>query len=419
MNQLAPDPERLLADLETLAGFTEPATPGWTRRFPSPAYLAGRAWLRGAMEQAGLSTRIDAGGNLLGTQHHTTNLPSILIGSHTDTVLGGGRYDGTLGVLAALEVVRCLADAGITLHHPLMVADFLAEEANAFGISCVGSRALTGTLQPAWLERTLAGVTLAEAIRAAGGNPTHLTKPLLAPSDLAACLELHIEQGPVLDQHGHSLAAVTGIVGIRRGTLHLHGQPDHAGTTPMELRHDALAVAAVIISTLERLCTDSSAAVGTVGRLEVGPNQSNVVPAEVLLTAEIRSLAPAVLEEVWDALMQTATTAAAQRGVQIEQLALTTSPPVQSPPWLVALVHAACRSLDPHAPLLPSGAGHDSSQLARLAPTAMIFVPSVGGRSHCPAEHTDPQHLALGVAALARSVVAVDRTLANPMPNDQ
>ncbi len=412
MNQFVPDLERLLADLETLAHFTEPDIPGWTRRFPSPAYLEGRAWLRGAMEEAGLATRIDAGGNLLGTQQGTADLPPILIGSHTDTVLGGGRYDGTLGVLGALEVVRTLADAGIALRHPLIVADLLGEEANDFGISCVGSRALAGTLQPAWLERTRAGVTLAQAIQAAGGTPAQLTAPLLAPGDLAACLELHIEQGPVLDQQGRSLAAVTGIVGIQRGTLCLHGQPDHAGTTPMELRHDALAVAAIIISTLERLCTENAAAVGTVGRLEVSPNQSNVVPAAVLLTAEIRSLEPAVLEHLWGALMQATAAAAAQRGVQVEQLALTTSPPVQSPPWLVEMVHAACRSLDPHALLLPSGAGHDSSQLARLAPTAMIFVPSVGGRSHCPEEDTDPQHLALGVAALARSVVAVDRALA-------
>ncbi len=407
-----PTGERLLTDLEQLATFVEPDTPGWTRRFPSPAYLAGRAWVQAAMQHAGLTTRIDPAGNLLGTRRGIADLPPILIGSHTDTVLGGGRYDGTLGVLAALEVVRCFNDAGIALRHPLIVADFLAEEANAYGISCVGSRGLVGTFQSAWLTRTLDGVPLESAIRAAGGEPACLKGPLYALGTLAACLELHIEQGPVLAQAGRSLATVSGIVGIQRGTLRLHGQPDHAGTTPMAMRHDALAAAAVLITTLEQLCHAEPQAVGTVGRLEVQPNQSNVVPGEVLLTAEIRSLNPAVLAQVWQQFWARATAVTAQRGVTLELVALTSSPPVTSPAWLVELVHRVCCSLDADALILPSGAGHDSSQLAQIAPTAMIFVPSVGGRSHCPEEYTAPDHLRLGVAALARAVLALDQALA-------
>ncbi|NJK79508.1 MAG: Zn-dependent hydrolase [Chloroflexaceae bacterium] len=411
MRALQPDQQRLLQAINDLANIVEPDTPGWTRRFPSGAYLRGREWLRTRMQNAGLSTRIDAAGNLLAERAGSADLPPILIGSHTDTVLGGGRYDGILGVLGAIEVAQCLDEAGVTLRHPLIVADFLAEEANDYGISCVGSRALAGNFKPEWLDRTLNGLTLADAIRAVGGTPEALGTPLASKGAVAACLELHIEQGPVLDQRGKLLAAVNGIVGIQRGTLVLQGQPDHAGTTPMELRRDALATAAVIISTLEALCRDEPQAVGTVGRLEVSPNQSNVIPGTVTLTAEIRSLDAEILEHTWQALWEAATAAAQQRGVALELLALTSTPPALAERWLVDLVHQVCRRLDDGAIVLPSGAGHDSSQLAQLAPTAMIFVPSIGGRSHCPEEATTPEHLVLGVAALAHAVVAVDQAL--------
>jgi N-carbamoyl-L-amino-acid hydrolase len=406
-----PDLERLLADLADLAGYVEPDTPGWTRRFPSAAYLAGRQWLRRCMEQAGLETAIDAAGNLFGRRPGAADLPPIIIGSHTDTVLGGGRYDGALGVLGAIEAARAIAEAGIALRHPLVVADFLAEEANDFGVSCVGSRALANGLPDEWLARTYGGITLAAAIAAVGGRPEELATPLLQPGDIAACLELHIEQGPVLLARGAALGAVSGIVGIRRGVFDLHGQPDHAGTAPMNLRRDALAAAAALVLAVERLCRSEPGSVGTVGRLTVQPNQSNVVPGGVNLFAEVRSLDVAQIERIWEQLLAEASAACAERGVTLTITAQTDAEPATPPPWLLAEVLGVCRALDPAADTIPSGAGHDTMHLAQFAPAAMIFVPSIGGRSHCPEEETAPEHLALGVAALARAVVAVDARL--------
>lgn len=403
---------RLMADLETLATFTEPGTPGTTRRFPSAAYMSGRAWLRERMEAAGLRTSIDAGGNLFAMLPGEHELPPLVAGSHTDSVMGGGRYDGALGVLGALEVARCLAGSGIRLHHPLLVADFLAEEANDFGVSCVGSRSLAYGLAPEWLDRSIAGQTLGQALAAMGGNPAGVTAPLLAPGAFAACLELHIEQGPVLEAAGATLGAVSGIVGIRRGTFILSGRPDHAGTAPMALRHDALTAAAELILAVERCARAEPGAVGTVGRLALRPNQSNVVPGEVTLTAEIRHLEPAAIALVWNYVLEAAEAACAERGVTLQLDAHTDAEPAAPPAWLLELVYSVCHGLDPRALVLPSGAGHDTGHLAHLAPAAMIFVPSMGGRSHCPEEYTAPEHLCTGVEALMRAIIAVDRRLA-------
>lgn len=402
------DLERLLGDLETLATFVEPHTPGATRRFPSAAYIAGRAWLRERMEQAGLRTWIDAGGNLFGLLPGARDLPPIVAGSHTDTVMGGGIYDGALGVLGALEVARCLAESGTRLRHPLLVADFLAEEANDFGVSCIGSRSLAYGLEAAWLERTLNGQTLAQALSTIGGDPGGVAAPLLKPGAFSACLELHIEQGPTLETAGAILGAVSGIIGIRRGTFTLAGQPDHAGTAPMALRHDALTAAAELILAVERCARAEAGAVGTVGRLALRPNQSNVVPGEVTLTAEVRHLDPAAIALVWDYVLEAAEAACAERGVTLLLDAHTDAEPAAPPPWLLSLVSDVCRRLDPRALVLPSGAGHDTGHLAHLAPAAMIFVPSAGGRSHCPEEYTAPEHLRAGVTALLHAVAALD-----------
>ncbi|MFN8481869.1 MAG: Zn-dependent hydrolase [Anaerolineae bacterium] len=405
----APNLERLMTDLLTLATFVEPGTPGTTRRFPSQAHVVGRRWLRQRMNEAGLRTTIDAAGNLLGYRAGQADLPPIMIGSHSDTVYGGGRYDGALGVLGALEVARTLAEADIALRHPLIVADYLAEEATDFGVSCVGSRAMTGGFDAAWLERTLDGQTLAEAMAAVGGKPESIGEAERRPGEVAAALELHIEQGPVLEAQGIGLGAVSGIVGILRAIFTLHGQPDHAGTTPMSLRRDALAAAAEVIAAVERIARAQPGAVGTVGRLEVSPNQSNVVPGVVQLTAEMRHLDESALDGIWAQFVAEAQAICAARGIGLDIAAVTRMHAAAPPPWLLELVLAACRELDVNAITLPSGAGHDSAHLAHIAPSAMIFVPSVGGRSHCPEEETHPADLARGVAALLRAVVAVDR----------
>jgi beta-ureidopropionase / N-carbamoyl-L-amino-acid hydrolase len=402
--------QRLLADLEDLAGFTEPHTPGWTRRFPSAAYQQGRQWLRRHLEAEGLTTRIDAAGNLFGRRAGTADLPPIHVGSHTDTVMGGGRYDGALGVLGALEAARAIRESGIRLRHPLVVADYLSEEATDFAVACMGSMALcTDHFRPEWLERTVDGVTLRQAIRDMGGQPEALGQPLIKAGDVAASLELHIEQGPVLEARGAKLAAVSGIVGIRRAIVELHGKANHAGATPMDLRHDALAAAAHLITAVEQIARTHPGSVGTVGKIEVKPNQGNVIPEQVTHMVEMRSLDMGEVDGMWRQWVAQAQSLCAERGIDWQIFNETRLDAVVTPDWLRELVFDICRRLDPNALIIPSGAGHDTSYLALIAPAAMLFVPSVGGRSHAPEEFTPPDDLVRGVQALAEAIVAVDQ----------
>jgi N-carbamoyl-L-amino-acid hydrolase len=404
--------QRLLADLESLAQFTEPDTPGWTRRFPSAAYREGRQWLRRQLEAEGLTTTIDAAGNLFGRREGSQDRPPIHVGSHTDTVMGGGRYDGTLGVLGALEAARAIREAGIRLRHPLVVADYLSEEATDYALACMGSMALcTDHFRPEWLERTVDGVTLRQAIRDMGGNPEALGQPLLKQGDVAASLELHIEQGPVLEARGAKLAAVSGIVGICRAIVELHGTANHAGATPMDLRHDALAAAAHSIVAVEEIARAHPGSVGTVGKIEVKPNQGNVIPNHVTHMVEMRSLNMAEVDGMWAQWIAHTQSLCAERGVTWQRFNETRLDAVVTPDWLRDLVFDICQRLDPNALVIPSGAGHDTSYLALIAPSAMIFVPSIGGRSHAPEEFTPPEDLARGVQALAEAIVAVDQRI--------
>jgi beta-ureidopropionase / N-carbamoyl-L-amino-acid hydrolase len=324
-------------------------------------------------------------------------------------VFGGGRLDGALGVCAALEVARTLREHGQPLTRAVWVCDYLAEEANDFAVSCVGSRALAGIFKPEFLRAEAAGQTLAEALTAVGGDPTSIMDVSLATGHRPhACLELHIEQGLRLLDAGAALAAVTGIVGIRRGVFEVRGRADHAGSTPMHVRQDALAAAAIAIAHLRALCEDEPRAVGTVGRLEVFPNFSNVIPERVRMTGEVRSLELAVTDAIWQewcAGMQSGDAKFLTHTVLESQ---TDAAAAKPPPALFDAIFAACRGLDPQAQQLSSGAGHDTQHLARVAPSGMIFVPSIGGRSHCPEEDTAPEHLALGCQALLDAVRRVD-----------
>jgi N-carbamoyl-L-amino-acid hydrolase len=404
------NPQRLLDDLAALAHFTESDTPGWTRRFPSDAYRRARLWLRNQMEAAGLITHLDAAGNLFGRRAGSEDLPPIHVGSHTDTVMGGGRYDGALGVLGALEAARAIHEADIHLRHPLVVADHLSEEATDYAVACMGSLAMcSADFRPEWLAREVNGLSLRQAILEMGGNPDLLGEPLVKPGEIAAYLELHIEQGPVLEARGVKLAAVSGIVGIRRALVELTGKANHAGATPMNLRHDALAAAACMIVAVEEIARAHPGAVGTVGKLEVLPNQGNVIPAKVTLMVEMRSLHMAELDAMWGQLLPIAQAACDERAVTLALFNETRMESVVPPPWLHDLVLTVCRRHDPNTLVIPSGAGHDANYLSLVAPATLIFVPSVDGRSHAPEEYTPPEDLVRGVQALAEVIVEVDR----------
>ncbi|GIV95546.1 MAG: Zn-dependent hydrolase [Herpetosiphonaceae bacterium] len=412
MKTLTIDTDRLLRDLDTLATFTEPGTTGWTRRAFSPAFIAARAWLAKRMQDAGLSVSVDAAGNLIGRRPGLVDMPSLMIGSHTDTVPGAGRFDGMLGVLAGIAVARALDQAGVQLHYPLEIVDFLAEEPTPFGLSCIGSMGMAGVLDERELARQdSSGRTLAEALQAVGGRPDDLGSAIRKRGDIAAYLELHIEQGRVLEEQGAPLGVVQGIVGIRRAMLQFAGRPDHAGTTPMGLRHDALAAAAEVILAAERMAYAAGAAVATVGRLAISPNQENVVPGSVEMSLEVRSLNWGTVERVWAGIESEARTACSSRGVELIAGDLHDVAPMHTPDWLLEIIARACGEVATDPPLLPSGAGHDASWIGRIAPAGMIFVRSKDGRSHCPEEYSAPEDIALGANALGAALLALDHYL--------
>jgi N-carbamoyl-L-amino-acid hydrolase len=394
-----PNVDRLEIDINTLASYTEPGNP-WTRRPFTKLFQDGRDWLSREMKAAGLTVELDASGNLIGRQPGTENLPPILI----------GRFDGAIGVIAGLEIARCLEELGIELRHPLEIVDFLSEEPSDYAVSTIGSRGMSNNLTPEMLEKTNdAGQTLREGLIELGGRPDDISTEARKQGDIAAYLEMHIEQGPVLEQSGIPLAAVTGIAGIRRFSVVVSGEVNHAGTTPMALRKDGLIAAAYLIVDAEKIICQEKNAVGTVGYISVSPNMANVVPGPVELIAEVRSIDPATIERIGENLKRRAAEIADERQTPISMELLTDAHPVQADPRLIEITTQACLETAPGALALPSGAGHDATQIATIAPIGMVFVPSRGGKSHSPNEWTDLKDIALGVQAMARALLKADR----------
>ena len=395
------------ADLDALAQITDPERP-WTRRAFSPRFDEGRDYLRRRFLGEGLNVSTDAGGNLIGRREGTEpQTGTIMLGSHSDTVPDGGRFDGVAGVVVALEVARILSRRGVALRHNLAVVDFLAEEVSIFGVSCIGSRAMAGVLPQDWLRRISDGRDLATAIRDVGGKPESLEAPLA--DDLKAFLELHIEQGPVLEREKIALGVVTTIVGINRVEIEVKGRPDHAGTTPMGLRADALVAAARIVSEIERFATELSGGPGhftaTVGEFEISPNAANVVPGRVRMLVDIR----AERAEDKEAFVSWLTGLDADGENTIEARLISANPGVQMDDGLQETLAKAADGLDTPYRKMVSGAGHDAAFMTRLCPSAMLFIPCRDGRSHCPEEWADAADLALAAEVLANTIMELDR----------
>jgi len=407
------DVARLTADWEALAAFRDQAQPGWTRRVFSEPYARSRAWLRARMADAGLRVRSDGAGNLIGELDGSDpGLPALVTGSHSDTVASGGRFDGVVGVLGALEVVRLLRDSGTTLRHPLRVVDFLGEEANDFGLSCIGSRAVAGALTAEHLALVDPdGRTLGAALAAhTGGDPRDALAAAWDADDVAAFVELHIEQGRRLEAAGVPIGVVSAIAGIARCTVVCDGRPDHAGTTAMADRRDALTAAAEVVLAVERVAAEAGGdVVGTTGRVAVEPGAVSIVPARARLWAELRSTDAAVLERLRARLEDAAASIGRRRGVTVSLAWTGVSRPVPTDPGVRDAIVAAAGRLGLPTLTVPSGAGHDAAFLARLAPMGMVFVPSRDGRSHCPEEWTDLDQVARGADVLAATLLELDR----------
>jgi beta-ureidopropionase / N-carbamoyl-L-amino-acid hydrolase len=408
---LVPNLERIRHDIDMMATFVDTSKPGWTRRPFTSWYEQGRSWLKKQMVECGMEVTIDAASNLIGRIPGTDpELQPIMVGSHTDTVTGGGRFDGIIGVLAGLEIVRTLMEAGVRLRHPLEIVDFTAEEPSEFGISTIGSRGMVDNLSQEMLERRdPSDLVLKDAIRMTGGNPDKISDWARRKGDVALYLELHIEQGPVLEQTHHKLGVITGIVGIHRYRVTVEGNQNHAGTTPMNMRVDALPGASEMILELEKICRQiyTEPVVGTVGKLSVEPNASNVIPGMVQFDLEIRSLDTDILEQMIAAFISKSQLIAETRDLKVSFDCLSKSEPIRVFPEVQNVIREACESTSATISL-PSGAGHDANQLSRIAPIGMIFVPSKDGRSHCPEEWTSYEDVATGFEALTRTIILFD-----------
>jgi N-carbamoyl-L-amino-acid hydrolase len=400
---LAIDGARLWADVMALADITDPVRP-YTRRSFSPLFLQGRAWLHRRFEEAGLAVRLDAGGNLIGRlEGSNSGSKTIMLGSHSDTVPSGGRFDGIAGVIVALEVVRALGSH--RLRHAVEVVDFLAEEPSEYGLSCVGSRAMAGRLEPKTLDYTNAGgERLGDAINRIGGAVSRLAAA--RRNDIAAYFELHIEQGIVLQSRGIDLGLVTGIVGIARVEIVFRGAADHAGTTPMGLRRDAgLAAARTIAFVAERASLLAASGrgyvVATAGVIETDANAANVVPGHARIIFDIRAEDHALANDFIAALdRESAAIAAATRVERSRYDILSHATPAACDAHLRALLGGAAEQLGFSTMPLASGAGHDAAFVSRIAPSAMLFVPCKDGKSHAPEEWAEPDALAKGAAVM-------------------
>lgn len=405
------DKARLAARLDHMASITVPDRP-WERTAFSDLHLQARAWLAREMAAACLQTRLDPAANLIGFRPGIDEGASIIaIGSHSDTVPSGGRYDGIAGVLVALEVAQALHEAGHHLRHSLEVIDFLAEEPNKYGLSCVGSRAMSGLLEPAMLAyKAPDGTVLAEGIAFMGGSPDQLGRARRASGEIAAFLELHIEQARVLEAAGEDIGAVTAIAGIERLDVTVTGRADHAGATPMNLRKDAMTGAAEMVLDIETRARAVTGAtlVATVGKLHVFPNAANAVPDQVRFTLEARANDGAALSAFVERARRRCADIAATRGLALDMRSLSRSEPVAMAPALQGLIRDAAGERGYRHRAMFSGAGHDAAYMARLAPTGMIFIPCREGRSHCPEEYASPEQIIAGAQILLDVLLRLD-----------
>jgi N-carbamoyl-L-amino-acid hydrolase len=399
--------QRITERLDHLASLTEPAVP-YTRRAFTELYKEARGWLEQQFQQAALTPHYDAAANLIGRREGSHNLPTLALGSHIDTVTGGGRFDGTAGVIVALEIAQALAEAGVTLKHPLEVIDFISEEVSDYAAaSCVGSRALSNTLTDAMLAGTNPeGETLAAAIDRMGGNTTNIAQT--KQHDYAGYVELHIEQGLVLESQAIPLGVVTGIVTIRRFELRVLGQPDHAGTTPMALRRDALVGAAWMIRHVRELAAARDDVVATVGRMFNHPNGANVIPGEVVLNLEIRALDDSLIDQLYKQLLADAAPILQADDLTLEQRQLSNSPGIRCADPIQAALEQAAQKRGHASIKLPSGAGHDAMCMASVCPVGMVFIRSIGGRSHTPAEKSRPEDLQAAAEVMLEALLTLD-----------
>ena len=402
--------DRLRQHLEGLSVFGRPAggtfADGVSRVAYTDADVAGRKYFMELMTQAGLTPRIDTAGNIFGRREGSdTSLPPILFGSHIDSVPSGGNFDGDVGSMSALEVMQTVGEHGIKTRHPLEMVVWQNEEGGV-----VGSKAAAGELTAQDLERvSQSGLKIGDGIRKIGGDPARLAEARRAKGAQACYLELHIEQGGNLAKAGIPIGVVEGIVSIDEYDVEIRGFGNHAGTTPMPDRRNALLAAAKMIEAVQEVVTsEPGRQVGTVGQLEVHPNARNVVPGLVKHSIELRDLSTEKIARLAEKIKARAQEIAKQTNTEITITQVEHDPPAVATPEIQSTIEKAAAQLGLKTMRLPSGAGHDAQMMARLGPMGMIFVPSIGGISHSPKELSRWEDIANGANVLLGTVMRMD-----------
>lgn len=400
---------RLNDALMRLSEFGRNELGGVTRPSYTEADRSARAWAIERMRAAGLETHIDAAGNIIGRRAgRDAALRPLGTGSHIDSVPEGGRYDGTVGSMAAIEVAHTLQDAGIALEHPLEVILFQNEENGK-----VGSKALRGDDPATYLDFvTNSGLTVREGIAAIGGDPDALASVARPAGSIAAFVELHIEQGAVLEAADIDIGVVEGIVGIRRWNVSIDGFANHAGTTPMDQRQDALLAAAHLIQAVNEVVRARPGRhVGTVGSIRAEPGAANVIAGRAELTIEVRDLSMATIDAIFADIEARARAIADETGTTITFEPIYRTQPATCDPEIRAVIDAQAKSLGLSTLSMPSGAGHDAQEMAWMGPIGMIFVPSRGGISHSADEFSSPAHITQGADVLLHTLLRLDTEL--------
>src|SRR5215213_717095 len=408
------DAARLRNRLERLSYHGRPTggtfADGVNRVAYSTADLTARAWIIDEIKGADIVPRIDAAGNIFARFGGQPNQPPILFGSHIDSVPTGGNFDGDLGTFSALEVIQAVQAAKVQTTHPIEMVVWAHEESTAFGIGTAASRIVAGDLQAGDMDRVWNGMKRRDAIRRVAGNPDQIETAVRGKGTWHSYVELHIEQGGTLDKAKIPIGIVEGIVAIHRYDAVIEGQINHAGTTPMNERHDAMVAAAQLTLAVREIASRRQGRqVGTVGRIEIEPNSPNVIPGRATLSVEFRDLSEQVLRELGDAVKARGAEIAKDTGTTISLTLASTNVPAMATSGIQEAIARVAERSGLKSMRLPSGAGHDAQQIARLCPMGMIFVPSVGGISHSPRELTTWDDCANGANVLLRTVLELDQ----------
>jgi len=401
------DGARLNAHLKALSAFGANPQGGVSRVAYSEFDKAGRAYVMGLMRDAGLDVSIDFAGNILGRRAGTEPaLKPIMFGSHVDSVPDGGNFDGTVGSLSAIEVAQALKEQNIRTRHPIEVVVWANEEGGLYG-----SKQVSGQLKQAELEnKSWSGKTIAEGVTFLGGAPARMAEVRRQRGDVAAYIELHIEQGGTLERDAINIGVVEGIVGIRRWDVEVGGMQNHAGTTPMDQRHDAMLSAARFIDMVNRVVrAEPGRQVATVGKLEAFPGAPNVIPGRVTCTLEMRDLDSAKILRIFDTIMAESKKVVAENQTTIAFKPTHEDVPALSDPTIRSVINDAAKELKLTTKFMPSGAGHDAQAMAQVGPMGMIFIPSIGGISHSPKEFSTAEDIERGARVLMGAVLAADK----------